>query len=422
MFLVLGAVVWVTWRPPYENSPPIRSDGVGYHLWTRAVLEGDLSFRKYVDLPGITMGDAARGVCQNAYPPGVALLRFPVMAFLVDLRPGGEMITPAEHFADQVYSALALVLICFFCLRTCRQLRTGPLAANLSVLTVVFGTGLFHYATFDSWASHIYSSLATAFLVWLGVRALAGGPGRLPWLAAAVGCVFFVLIRNTNVVMLVLLAGAYFVWKWRIGFREVRNTRSDLFAFLAGTGTAVVLQLSYNRYATGHFALSTYQGANFWWDQPRQGLVLCSYQRGLFSFYPVLAVVLGAAWLQRPTRAAAAWYTLLVGAYVTLYGYWNSWCLGAGFGHRGFVELMPLGIVLFAAALATMRGWRRILFAAGALACAFVALEFMRGYWRGSLPYDGPTREVYWAHVCGRKSLLWLWGSKALHWLAARLG
>ncbi len=417
LFVVAAVTAWVAWKPPYTNSPPIRSDGVGYHLWTRAILEGDLSFRKYEEQPGITMGDASRGVCQNAYPPGMALLRFPVMAFLVDLRPDGEMITPAEHVADQVYSALALVLICFFALSTCRRLGTGPLAANVAVLALVFGTGLFHYATFDSFASHVYSALATAFAIWLGVRTLAAGQSSLPWLPTALCCFFFVEFRNPNILMLALLVAAYFGWKWRLGLLDFRGTRSDLAAILGGTMAAVVLQLGYNWYATGHFALSTYRGTAFRWDQPIHDQVLWSYEHGLFTGYPVVAVALVAAWLPRRSRPAAAWFTLLLGLSVAVYGYWN--CLPPGFGHRGFVDLMPAAMIALAAGLGAMRGWHRAAVAGAALVCAFVTVGFMLGYWWGSFPFDGPNREQYWAHVWGRHSLLGLWGNKALAWLTA---
>ena len=41
----------------------------------------------------------------------MALFRFPVMALLVDLRPGGPLISPAEHGANQILAGLALTAI-----------------------------------------------------------------------------------------------------------------------------------------------------------------------------------------------------------------------------------------------------------------------------------------------------------------------
>src|SRR5690349_19302486 len=76
---------------PWKNGPAIRADGEGYHLWTRALLERDLSFRRYAGQAGIFLADRVRNIYQNKYPPGVALLRFPVMAFLVNRRPGAAI-------------------------------------------------------------------------------------------------------------------------------------------------------------------------------------------------------------------------------------------------------------------------------------------------------------------------------------------
>ncbi len=83
--VVLG---WVTLTRPYDNGPPIRSDGLGYHLWTYALLRGDLNFacyrEAYADADCFVPGDPARGFWHNKYAPGVALVRLPVMAFLAD--------------------------------------------------------------------------------------------------------------------------------------------------------------------------------------------------------------------------------------------------------------------------------------------------------------------------------------------------
>ena len=47
LLIVVAILVPVTLFQPYRNGPPIRSDGAGYHLWTRVLLEGDLSFERY---------------------------------------------------------------------------------------------------------------------------------------------------------------------------------------------------------------------------------------------------------------------------------------------------------------------------------------------------------------------------------------
>jgi hypothetical protein len=406
LLVVLAALAAVTVTEPYANGPPIRSDGVGYHLWTRALLDGDLSFRAYKDQEAIYPAPRGGGLYVNKYPPGVALFRLPVMAPLVDRRPGAPLISPAEHLANQLCGAAALVAVCWLCLRTCRLLAVPPADAHLALLTTTFGTGLFHYATYDASFSHVYSALAAAFLVWLGARAVVAGHERLPGPATAAACFFLVLFRNTNVLLLAALATVYLDGRRRRGMLRRRDACRDLAAVLVGACAAAAVQLAYNYHGSGRLTLNSYVEERFLWDRPMQAAVVWSFERGLFTYYPVLAVVLAAAWLGRQTRPAAAVSTLLVLAYVALYGFWWSWHLGMGFGHRGFVELAPAAAVLLAAALGEAPGRRRAALSACAVVCALVTLELMAGYWRGSLPMWHASGRDYGQHVWGAQSFL----------------
>lgn len=404
LLVVAAVAVAVTVRPPYRNGAPIRSDGVGYHIWTRALLDADLSFRRYANLPGVYPVNAKGTAFANQYPPGLALLRFPVMAPLVDRRPGAPPVGAAEHRACQVLALLALLGVCWLSLRTCHLLGVDAAAAHGVVLAGVFGAGLFHYGTYDGCFTHVYSALGVALLLWMGVRAIVSGRDRLPWLPVAVTSFFLVSIRNTNVLALAGLATAYVTCRLRANIVSPRALIGDLTA--AGTGTlfAAAMQLGYNAYAQGHPTLSSYGSEPFLWDRPMFRSVLLSYERGLFSYFPVLGVALAAAFWARATRHAAAWFTALLLAYAALYGYWWSWMLGSGFGHRGFVELMPIGIVLSATALAQLPKRARVALGVCALLCTGLTVRFMLAYWKGSLPMAGTTASLYWAHACGSRS------------------
>lgn len=183
--LVLGRMVS---SGPYRNGPEIRSDGVGYHAWTRALLAGDFRFCEFLkqDRRMFSYQDAERGICQNKYPIGLALLRFPVMAFLVDDTPGAPLISPAEHLAAGILGALALWLTAALCTWALALLGVSAMRANAVVLLVLFGTGLFHYGTYDGAFTHVYSALICALLCAFGVRELSGGR-PVPYAATAVG-------------------------------------------------------------------------------------------------------------------------------------------------------------------------------------------------------------------------------------------
>ena len=405
--LIAAALIPVTLWPPYTNAPPIRSDGLGYHIWTRALLEQDFSFCKYrwplMQIGAISREDAGRGVCQNKFPPGLALIRFPVMAPLVDRTPGALLVSKAEHQANLILSALVLLGICIFCLRSAQLLSVRPWSAHCAVVALVFGTGMFHYATYDASFTHIYSALGLTLLLFLGLRAqvLHSSP---PLLATAAIAFFLVLIRSTNLVMLTVLLAGYLLWTdtgrtQRTDARRTPAVLKDVVSILTGVAAGLALQLVYNRYASGEFSLSSYGHEGFLFARPMHLAVLLSYERGLFTYYPVLALVLASGLTVPRTRRAALWFTSLLAAYTGIYGFWHSWMLGGGFGHRGFVEIIPFGIVLFAVVLSDMRGYLHITAVALVVISVFMTIELMVGYWSGTLPFGGTTRQVYWSHV-----------------------
>ena len=411
--LVAAVVAWCTISTPYANSPPSRSDGVVYHAWTKAILEWDFSFCSHVQDMGaeqFSSLDYKRGRCQLRYPPGLALLQLPVMAFLVKRGPGEPFISPAEHAAALVIAAIALILVAALITDASRRLGARPGPTAVAVTTGVLGTGLLHYATYDASFTHIYSALGFSLLLWLGAR---GAQQDLPLAIAPLFLIgfFLVLLRSTNVLLLSASALVAFAalrpdgttWRdRRCLFRAIRNAAPAAAGALGGE----IIQLTYNYYATGHFALSSYGPATFHLEARHQLQVLWSYERGLLTWYPWVGVAVAVALLSRRVRPFGSALLGLIGVYATLYGFWQVWCLGGGFGHRGFVDIMPAAILSFAVALDGLgRAARTAAIAAGLLAAA-ITLELLAGYWRHTIDYTGTTSRIYWAHVLGKDSLL----------------
>lgn len=396
----LGAVLLTPWLTSGGDGS-IRSDGVGYHAWTRAILDRDLSFCRYGDLVGaLSYRDEARGVCQNKYPPGLALLRLPVMAPLVDRSPDAPLISPAEHRANDLLAAGALVGVAVLLAGAGRRLGLRPVATHVAVLAVVFGTGLFHYGTYDASFTHVWSALGFAVLLNAWSRASAGAPGGGLLAVYAVTAFFLVLIRQTNLLVLVVLSIAVL-----IGARA-RRIPTSVLAAAAGAVLALGVQLAYNRYATGEWRLSSYGNEPFLLDRPMQRSVLLSYERGLLTWYPVVGVALVAGLAVRRARPWALTVLACVLVLTTLYGFWFSWMLGGGFGHRGFVELAPLVFLPLAGALDAASGRARRVVLAATVACVAATASLMLGYWSGAIFFAGTSPQTYWAHVVGEQSWL----------------
>jgi hypothetical protein len=388
VILIAAAAAYVTADKPYDNSPPIRSDGCGYHIWHYAILKGDPTFSWYEGVPADTalhQPDPAAWRFASKYPPGVALIRLPAMVFVADPARNGLPYSPGEDWACLGVAALALVVVAAFGLDTCYRLGVGPFWANASLLLLMFGTGLFHYGTYDASFSHVYSALLVAPLVWLAVRAVQLGRPLPVWPVAALAAGLF-LVRTTNVLMLGLWVLGCVVSSFGAGRRSPGLRVRAVGAAAAGFGVALAATLAVNYEMFGRLTLNTYPGEKFHWDDPHMLLVLGGERHGLFRLYPVLGVAILGGLAASRTRLATVGLVLLIGAYTVLYGHWWTWHLACGFGHRGFVDLVPFALPVLAAALGSLPRWLSWPFTLlGCLAAAYTVVQMLQ-YWRNH-PY-----------------------------------
>ena len=363
--------------PPYDPRVVIRSDGAGYHIWTYAILRGDPTFSWIEDRPEDAslhpLPDPAGGrryTCK--YPPGVAVVRLPVMLFLIDPARSTTQFSLAEHYAVLALGGLALVGVAVLGLCACRELGLPAGWSHFSILVLTFGTGLLHYGTMDASFSHVYTALGIAWLVWQGARADRRAAG-VPVVSVAAVSALLVLVRSTNVFLIAFWAVTY---GWRAG------RTGGAWAAGAGVAFGVTALLGLNFVMFGTPTLNSYPGESFLWDRPMILSVLFSPLFGLVPYYPVLPAVVLIGLTVVPVRRAAAGLGLLILGYAALYGFWWSWHLGKGFGHRGFVDLVPFAVPVLAAALAHLPRHTALLVAAACLAMVAISVVKMVGCWR----------------------------------------
>jgi len=403
--IVAVAAVVVASAQPYWNGPPIRSDGYGYHAWTYAILKGDLNFDGLRN-ETYAFHETRPGYWWNVYPPGVALIQLPVMAPLVGRGDRFGTPTIAENVACVVLSALAVISTAALLFYTCRSAGVSPLAANVAVLAIVFGTGLFHYATYDCSYSHCWTALGLTALLALAARSRNRG-GRISPAALFLLAAWLMLVRNTNIFALGVMGGSYLVFAPRQLGVSVQTAFRNTAWLAAGTLVGIGIQLALNSFAHGRFTVSSYEGELFYWDRPMQWSVLTSLpEHGLVTYYPVAVLLAVVPFTVRRLWPAAIAFVLLLAVYTTLYGYWNMWNLGASFGHRGFVDVLPLGAPLFALALDQLPKWPRRAVIVATLVCVYVTVNLMAGYWRGTLPFHQITPDMYRDHLIGKGQVL----------------
>ena len=213
-----------------------------------------------------------------------------------------------------------------------------------------------------------------------------------------------VLTRHTNVLFLIVFP-LYGVVDSTADLRArialLRQHRQLIAIMLATAAVVTAPQLSIYYQATGRLLVSSYGDLGFNFTSPRVIGVLFSVQKGLFFWSPILlASCVGFIWLFRSRHSARAFVlpALLFLAFDSyIIASWWDWQFGGSFGHRGFVETLPL----FAIGMASFfeRIWSRpaIRHAVVVVVVLAVALNLfqMLQYWNHVLPFSDTTWDQY---------------------------
>jgi hypothetical protein len=376
---------------------PIRSDAFSYYVYLPAWgIYHDPSLQAVAD-----------DCCGGEFPEWTAIIRWRFTRQWVNAHPIGEAILIAPFFAvahalswwtnltrdgftPYYQHAAGLAGLCYvlaglwFLKRLLeRYFARGVAAATLVALLA--GTSLYHYATFDSTWSHAFTfALFSAFLERFDARR----PGRIAddlLLGAISG--LLILVRHTNVLIPVCFYGAH----------ALRTRTLPILPALVAT-LVVIPQLWLYYRATGHWFISAYGSMGFTFASPHLAGVLVSPTKGLFFYAPLLLLALpGLAVLPGNLRAWRLPAAVLLAINTYLIASWWDWQFGASYGHRGFVDFYPLfalGIAAMFARAATMPRLRAGLALAVTLLCALSLFQMLQ-YWHGVLPMSDVTWAQY---------------------------
>jgi hypothetical protein len=399
--LILGYV----YATAVRGITPIRSDGFSYYVYLP-------SWFIYHDA---SLSSVAKDCCGGQFPPWTAIIRWPATGRWVDAHPIGEalLLAPAflvahlltrwtnlaadgftvyyQHAAglSGLFAAVAGLLLLRRVLL--RYFTEGVTTATLASLLA--GTSLYHYATFDSVWSHAFSFALIAALLervttWRRDRT---GDGVL--VGAIAGLI--VLVRHTNAIIPAMLIAAAAMLRRRE--RNGPDMRAALIA-VAVASLVIVPQLLVYRAATGHIIVSSYGDLRFAFTSPHLVGVLVSPAKGLFFWSPLLLfAVVGFFVFPEPLRR---WRPAIVSVLVLdtyLIASWWDWQFGASYGHRGFVDLYPffaLGLASFYERVSQSLRSRRAAIAVVVTLCALSTFQMLQ-YWHGVLPMSDTTWSQY---------------------------
>jgi hypothetical protein len=415
---ILGTTGIVAVYSLHLNYPPIRSDGLGYYLYLPAAfIYHDLGLRSIADffhgnsLPGMAdtylWRDSGPLLWEETgnylikYPMGTAILMMPffLIACLLALATGTPLdgFSPVFQYAaafSGLFYALAGIAVLWKVLE--RHFRQETIL--LAMVGMVFGTDLFHYATYDSVFSHVYSFFLFSAFLYVVPRLYADGALRYFLLGGALAGLI-VITRPPNGLWL-LFGFLYGVTSRqsmmeRLAFLREHTGKMVLAALIAAG--VVSLQLIYWQLVTGHPVIFSYQGERFYFASPEILNVLFSVRKGLFFWAPILLTVIpGLFYIRRKAWEYLVPILLFLPLNVYVISAWHSWFYGGSFGHRAFIESIPLFALCFCAfyeGLTTVSRKRALV----CLTFVCVALEtwLMVKYWTGVIPYDGTTWEYF---------------------------
>jgi hypothetical protein len=406
------AYLWIYSRP---GDAPIHSDGYSYYVYLPS----------WVIYRDVTMEALARDWYGGTYPGFTGLLRWPTTGRWVNLHPMGTAILMAPFFvAGDLLSmwsnlprdgfslyyehaagaaGIAYLLAGLAVLRGIlrRHFSDGVVLATL--VSITWGTNLFHYGVFDGTFSHVYAF----FLVCLWLLLVEQWWEREPptWrLSLALGAVaaLILLVRHTNAIFFFVLP-LYGVTRWddlraRVGAMWER--RKWLAAAMLVGAAGIIPQMLLYRMSTSSWLVSPYSAlqVGFSFGSPRLVGVLFSTQKGLFFWSPLLifaaiGAIVAKGWARAIVLPAAVVFVIQT----YLAASWWDWQFGGSYGHRAFTDALPLAAVLLAACFEWVAQRLAPRWVVTMIAAALVALSIVQmvQYWTGKIPNANTTWEQY---------------------------
>jgi hypothetical protein len=331
----------------------IQSDGESYYAWARSLLfDGDVDFgNEYrMRLEGEARERAlgartARGLPVNQYSIGLPLIEMAPTAAAravesaLGLDPGDQPgYAPIYQWSIALFllgTGLAVIGGVFAHARA----RGDRLLGNLLCLGSLGATGLVEYVSRGISMTHLMDMALISGAWWLARRR---SEAATAWIALGLVLGLAVVTRFTNA-LAVPWVFACAAWSGRrIGPRQAA------FASL-GAAVPMALQIAANVALWGEPFAEPYPSVHFVWLEPHVWGVLWSSERGWLAWHPWnagLMLLAGASWSYYRRSRAGRWVviTALTATVVltAVNAAWPMWTFGFGFGHRGFLALVPV--------------------------------------------------------------------------------
>lgn len=389
----------------------LESDAKGYYAYLPAVfIYHDLNFGFFDSIEKGTYYDEnfyydyrafVNGSYISKYYAGTALAQLPFFLTAHGLSHAGGYVADGYSRTYMIFVNLAalfyLLAGLIFLNQTLILYSISERNRILVLITAVFGTNLFFYATAEPGMSHVYSFGYISAFLYFAVRFFRKpSAGLIPVLFFLSGMI--VLIRPVNGIVLLALPMAAggsreLTEGVKAGFARVPALAGGLLLLL----TVVSVQLIYYKMATGKFLVYSYLGEGFDFLRPHFYDILFSFRKGLFVYTPVyLLSFAGCIYLWRTKRFMLYSWLVFFFLITWIFSSWSNWYYGGSFSSRVYVEFLPFFMMLLGLAFqfAGSRIIRKVLFGITAVLILLCQIQTYQ-YRHHHIHWSDMTREMY---------------------------
>ncbi|MHC1774601.1 MAG: hypothetical protein AB9834_04225 [Lentimicrobium sp.] len=354
--LIFGYIILVWLSNSYNKYPvedwrsDLYADKSGYYIYLPATFIYGFHQQKYPDKIDFRLGNGfgfVDGKLMTKYTCGVAMMNAPFFLAAHQLRDKNT-IEPAGfsiHYATSArYAAAFYLLAGAVCLLIFLKRRFKILPAAVTILLLIFGSNLYHYAFVEPLMSHIYSFALFSLLLLLTDNFwLKPGLAKLAGIGLITGLI--VLTRPTNLIFLPVILFLDVNNRAMLGERlRFLFSPVNILIFMGILLLIFIPQLIYWKFISGSFIFYSYQGEGFtYWANPNFLKVLFSPNNGLFPYTPVYAVILAGMVFMIAKNVRNGWLILSIFlAQLYIVSAWYMFFFGCSFGQRSFSEYLAL--------------------------------------------------------------------------------
>lgn len=337
------------------------------------------------------------------HPLGVSLLLSPffLLSHLFTFINGDEQTGYSPTYTNGVSIGVLLYLLAglYFLQKILNNFGRSR-AVAFTLITIVFGTNLLWYATFEGLMSHAISfSLLSvnlySFFNWMSTQR-----GKMFYLFIS-SLAFLILVRPLSItlvlfyLLLIILNQPYIrVMISLFYFKKLQIGLGLLLSFII-----ILPQLFYWKFITGSWLYDVYQHEHFFFRDQEIINFLFSFRKGLFIYSPVLLLtILGMIKVYKINKPLFYSLFLFLSFTVYLLSSWWAWSYGISWGLRPMIDYYPLLCVPLTSSFEMLIRSRTIVkIGGGLLVFVFICFNLFQTwqYKNGLIHYDDMSKESY---------------------------